>query len=71
MKHLLTKLASLLLIFAFATGCASMTDANADLPETEETSITTSTTDGSFWDSRSEDDMDPIIRRPQTGGVLE
>lgn len=63
------------LSFAFAltvaAGCASVTDANLDAPETSETTIETTTTDGSFWDSRNGDDMDPIIDRPRTGGQLD
>lgn len=55
----------------FAAGCATVTDVNADLPEINEPTIETTNTDGSFWDSRNGDDMDPIIDRPETGGSMD
>ncbi|WP_340105595.1 hypothetical protein [Rhodohalobacter sp. 8-1] len=51
----------------FAAGCATVTDANLDLPETTEPTVETTSTEGSFWNTNG-DDMDPIIDRPKTGG---
>ncbi len=71
-KTVSSKIFTISFALLFAAGCASVTDVNADLPEIDEpTTITTTTTDGSFWDSRNGDDMDPIIDRPQTGGSLD
>jgi len=68
-------LTSTVLSFAFAIilagGCASVTDVNADLPEVNEPTFETTTTDGNFWNNRGGDSMDPIIDRPQTGGSLD
>jgi hypothetical protein len=41
------------------------------MPETTEPAIETTTTDGSFWDTRNGDDMDPIIERPKTGTSMD
>ncbi|CAN5204475.1 hypothetical protein BH23BAC3_BH23BAC3_36310 [soil metagenome] len=68
MKSLTTTVFSFAFALIFSAGCATVTDVNADLPEIDEPTIITTTTDGSFWDSRSSDDMDPIIDRPKTGG---
>ena len=56
---------------AIAAGCATVTDANLDLPEEEQPTFETTTTGGTFWDTRNGDDMDPIVERPTTGGTLE
>ncbi len=61
---------SIILSIAFAvailfTGCATVTDANADLsPETDNSVITVETT-GDTWDQKGGDDMDPIIIKPE------
>lgn len=68
MKLLALRLIAILITLLFATSCASVTDANLDVSETSEPTIETTTTEGSFWDSRNGDDMDPIIDRPKTGG---
>ena len=70
MKSLTTKLLSFSFALIFAAGCATVTDANMDLPEEEVPTYETSTTEGSFWDTRNGDDMDPIIDRPTTGGTI-
>jgi len=70
MKSLINKTLAFSFALIFAAGCATVTDANIDLPETEETVISTNAPDGSFWDSRNGDDMDPIIDRPTTGGGM-
>jgi len=72
MKSLTSKVLSFAFAHIFAAGCATVTDANIDMPEVQEkNTIETTSIDGSFWDSRNGDDMDPIIDRPQTGGSLE
>ena len=71
MKTLTSKLLTFAFALLFAGGCASMTDANADLPQDNEITFETTSTEGTFWDSKSSDDMDPIIDRPQTGGTLD
>ena len=71
MKSLYTKALTFAFALVFAAGCATVTDANLDLPENDTPTIETTTTDGSFWDSRSGDSMDPIIDRPRTGGQLD
>jgi len=72
MKSLTSKVLSFAFALIFAAGCATVTDANIDMPEVQEkNTIETTSIDGSFWDSRNGDDMDPIIDRPQTGGSLD
>lgn len=71
MKSITTKILSFSFALLFAAGCATVTDANLDLPETNEPTIETTTTDGSFWDTRNGDDMDPIIERPKTGTSMD
>jgi len=70
MKTLTSTVLSFAFAIIFAAGCATVTDVNTELPQIEETTIETTTTDGSFWDSRIGDSMDPIIDRPQTGGDM-
>ena len=70
MKTIITKIALFSLAFAFAAGCATVTDANFDLPEDEQSSFETSNTEGTIWDTRNGDDMDPIIERPKAGGSV-
>ncbi|REL24985.1 hypothetical protein DYD21_15820 [Rhodohalobacter sp. SW132] len=70
MKSLTNKLLAFSFALIFAAGCATVTDANIDLPETEETVTSTNAPDGSFWDNRAGDSMDPIIDRPKTGGGM-
>jgi hypothetical protein len=41
------------------------------MPETNEPTIETTTTEGSFWDTSNGDDMDPIVEKPRPGGTLE
>ena len=71
MKSLTTKVLSFSFALLFAAGCATVTDANLDLPENEQSTFETTTTGGTFWDTRNGDDMDPIVERPTTGGTLE
>lgn len=72
MKYIKSKIALFSLAFLFAAGCATVTDANLDLPEEEQPSFETSTTEGTMWDTRNGDDMDPIIDRPKLpGSVLD
>ena len=71
MKSLTTKVLSFSFALLFAAGCATVTDANLDLPENDQPTFETTTTDGTFWDTRNGDDMDPIVERPTTGGTLE
>ena len=68
MKSITIKLTTLSAAFLFAAGCATVTDANLDLPEEEPAYFETSETSGTMWDTRNGDDMDPIIERPKTGG---
>jgi len=70
MKSLTTKVLSFSFALLFAAGCATVTDANLDLPETEQPTVETTTTGDSFWDTRNGDDMDPIIERPTSGGTV-
>ena len=72
LKSSTSKILSFAFALIFAAGCATVTDANIDMPEVQETTtVETTSIDGSFWDSRAGDDMDPIIDRPQTGGSLD
>jgi len=71
MKSLTSKVLTFAFALVFAAGCATVTDANLDLPENDTPTIETTTTDGSFWDSRNGDTMDPIIDRPTRGGTLD
>ena len=69
-KSTTSKLLTISFALLFAAGCATVTDANMDLPEEEAPTYETTTTDGSFWDTRNGDDMDPIIDRPKSGGTI-
>ena len=53
---------TLLILFA---GCATVTDANADLQEDTKI-ITVERVDGT-WDNTTDDKMDPIIEKPDMG----
>lgn len=68
LKSTTIKLLSFSFALLIAAGCATVTDANLDLPEEEQTSFETTTTEGTTWDTRNGDDMNPIIERPKTGG---
>ena len=70
LKSTTTKVLSFSFALLFAAGCATVTDANLDLPETEQPTVETTTTGDSFWDTRNGDDMDPIIERPTSGGTV-
>ena len=63
-KSTTTKTLSFSFALLFAAGCATVTDANLDLPENEQPTFETTTTGGTFWDTRNGDDMDPIVERP-------
>ncbi len=73
LQSITPKVLSFAFALVFAAGCATVTDANIDeMSEVQETTtIETTSIDGSFWDSRNGDDMDPIIERPQTGGQMD
>lgn len=72
LKSTTIKLLSFSFALILAAGCATVTDANLDLPEEEQTSFETSTTEGTTWDTRNGDDMNPIIERPKLpGSVLD
>lgn len=68
MKSITIKLITFSVAFLFAAGCATVTDANLDLPEDDQPTFETSETSGTLWDTRNGDDMNPIIERPKTGG---
>ena len=70
-KSTTSKVLSISFALMFAAGCATVTDANLDMPETNEPAIETTTTEGSFWDTSNGDDMDPIVEKPRPGGTLE
>ncbi len=59
---------TLSIAFVFAilfTGCATVTDANADLSPEPDNSVITVETTGDTWDQKGGDDMDPIIIKPE------
>ena len=64
MKALKTTLSVLTLIL-FA-GCATLTDANVDLAEEENTVISIERASDT-WDSRNGDDMGTVIEKPVLG----
>ena len=68
LKSTTIKLISFSFALLVAAGCATVTDANLDLPEEKQTTFETSATEGTTWDTRNGDDMNPIIERPKTGG---
>ena len=70
MKNIINKIALFSLALAFSAGCATVTDANLDLPEEEKPSFEINNTEGTTWDTRNGDDMDPIIERPTAGGTV-
>ena len=70
LKSTTTKVLSFSFALLFAAGCATVTDANLDLPETDQPTVETTTTGDTFWDTRNGDDMDPIIERPTSGGTV-
>jgi len=58
---------SVFILSGFAA-CASVTDANIDAPAAH-AETTTQADAGDIWDNSNGDDMDPIIRRPTSGGT--
>lgn len=68
MKSITIKLITFSIALLFAAGCATVTDANLDLPEDDQPSFETTETGGTLVDTRNGDDMNPIIERPKTGG---
>jgi hypothetical protein len=64
-KTVTSKLSILLFAFAFAAGCATVTDANADLAPETDNSVITAETNGQTWDNSNRDDMEPIIIKPE------
>lgn len=69
-KSTTTKILSISFALLFAAGCATVTDANLDLPEDNQPTFETTTTGDTFWDTRNGDDMDPIIEKPRPGGTI-
>ena len=65
-KTITYKLSITSLAILFAAGCATVTDANADLYE-ETTPVISIEKSSDTWDSKSGDDMDPIIEKPDMG----
>lgn len=70
MKSIKNKIVIFSFALLFAAGCATVTDANLDLPEDEKPSFETSETNSTLWDTRNGDDMNPIIERPTAGGTV-
>ncbi|MDX1592064.1 MAG: hypothetical protein R3283_08875 [Balneolaceae bacterium] len=64
MKALKT-LATVSVVLLFA-GCATVTDANADLHEENSKVISVEGMEGT-WDNTTDDKMDPIIEKPDMG----
>jgi len=62
MKTLITALFTISLLFA---GCATVTDANADLMDDPSVETTTIEKAGDTWDQGTGSDMDPIIVKPE------
>ena len=62
MKTLITALFTISLLFA---GCATVTDANADLLDEPSVETTTIEKAGDVWDSKTGNGMDPIIVKPE------
>jgi uncharacterized protein YceK len=71
-KSKFSSLISFLMVLGLMAGCASVTDANVDEPQTENViSIENDqkTDSDSIWLNSNGDDMDPIIDKPDTGGT--
>ena len=62
MKTLITALFTISLLFA---GCATVTDANADLMDEPSVETTTIEKAGNVWDQEAGNDLDPIIVKPE------
>jgi hypothetical protein len=65
-KTILYKLSVASCAILFAAGCATVTDANADLYEEETRVIETERMTGT-WDNTASDKMDPIVEKPDMG----
>ena len=65
-KSILYKLSVASFAILFAAGCATVTDANADLHEEETKVISIERVDGT-WDNTTDDKMDPIVEKPNMG----
>ena len=65
-KSILYKLSAASFAILFAAGCATVTDANADLHEEETKVISVERLDGT-WDNTTRDKMDPIVEKPDMG----
>jgi hypothetical protein len=65
-KTILYKLSAFSFAILFAAGCATVTDANADLQDENSKVITVERVDGT-WDNTTDDKMDPIVEKPDMG----
>ncbi|PWN05421.1 hypothetical protein [Rhodohalobacter mucosus] len=65
-KTILYKLSAVSFAILFAAGCATVTDANADLHEDESKGISIERIDGTL-DNTTDDKMDPIVEKPDMG----
>jgi hypothetical protein len=64
-KTVISKLSLSAFALFLAAGCATVTDANIDLPEENNDNITTVEKAGDVWDQKTGNDMDPIIVKPE------
>lgn len=71
MKNLKAKILIFSFALLFTAGCATVTDANLEIPEDKSTSFEISETNDAVWDTRNGDDMNPIIERPKTGTSMD
>ena len=65
-KSILYKLSAASFALILAAGCATVTDANADLEEENSKVISVEGMEGT-WDNTTDDKMDPIIEKPDMG----
>jgi len=77
LKKKISSVVSFLMVLGLMAGCASVTDANVDEPESSQVTAvdqnlsdeeTTNDSD-SIWFNSNGDDMDPIIDKPDSGGT--
>jgi len=64
-KTLISKLSLTAIVLFMAAGCATVTDANADLMDEPSVETTTIEKAGDTWDQSGGNDMDPIIVKPE------
>ncbi len=67
LKTQFSKIITIVFAIGLTAGCASVTDANLDSADDQQVRTVQVEKATSTWDSKTGDDMDPIIDKPDMG----